>query len=110
MLRALRAFDLSGLAGDDCIGLVRVLARVEKACAAAKVRAALRVAECGSHRREGYTDPEDWLSRETGTSRGEARDALNTAASVTELPGTKRALDQETSRWRRPKRSRRPSV
>ena len=81
--RALReelaGFEPELLSGEECAFLVDVLAVTEKACAAARARAAARAAECGAHRQRGFRDPEDWLARTSGSSTPDARSALNTA-------------------------------
>src|SRR6266487_4465010 len=60
----------------ECAEIVEELARTEKACAMARVRYAARAAECGEHRKRGYADASDWLAGSAGSSRGEARSAL----------------------------------
>ena len=80
------------LSGQDCARLAEALARVEKACGAARARLAARAAGCGAHRRAGYADAAAWLARTTGSSLGTARAELR---SVEELQGcvhTERAL------------------
>src|SRR3954447_14990480 len=66
MVRALAAFDPSDLSGDACAAAVGLLSRLEKACAAARARAAARATECGAHRRHGFRDGDEWLSRQAG--------------------------------------------
>jgi hypothetical protein len=91
LLHALRSFDCSDVSGDSCVAVVKLLAQVEKGCAAARASAAAKAADCGSHRREGFREPDDWLSRETGTTRGEARDELDTARALDDMPATRDA-------------------
>jgi hypothetical protein len=71
--------------------LAEELAQTEKVCATAKVRAAARAADCGAHR--GFGDATDWLARISGTSGGQARIMLDTAAALEECPQTKQAVD-----------------
>lgn len=93
MLRSeLVRFDPALFSGDDCRVLAEELARTEKACAAARARAASRVAECGSFRRGGFDDVADWLARKTGSSKGEANAAIKTAEAAETCPATKEAL------------------
>src|SRR5205807_2859135 len=89
---ALAAFDPELLSGDDCAMAAAVLARIEKACAGARVRAAARAAACGVHRRQGFGDPEEWLARLSGSSTREARAALDTVATLDRCPRTADAL------------------
>ncbi|HUP68616.1 MAG TPA: DUF222 domain-containing protein, partial [Acidimicrobiales bacterium] len=85
-------FDPALFSGDDCRVLAEELARTEKACAAARARAAARVAECGSFRQGGFDDAADWLARKTGSSKGEANAAIKTAEAAEKCPTTKEAL------------------
>jgi hypothetical protein len=90
---ALVGFDPEVYSGEDCAVLVEALASAEKACAAARVRAAARAGACGAHRERGFADPSDWLGRVAGTSTSAAKAALDTAAALEELPAAKAALD-----------------
>ena len=89
---ALIGFEPSRLSGRDCAEVVEELARTEKACAAARARAAVRAADCGAHSQRGFADAADWLARRTGQSRAEARSALDTAEAVDDCPATRAAL------------------
>jgi hypothetical protein len=60
-------------------------------CATAKVRAAARAADCGAHR--GFGDATDWLARISGTSGGQARHMLDTAAALRDCLETKEAVE-----------------
>ena len=92
LVEALRRVDPELLAGADCAVLAECLAVAEKACAGLRARAAARAAECGAHRGLGYTEPADWLARVSGSSVGEAKEALETAASLPGVPEVKEAL------------------
>src|SRR5207302_1211658 len=63
-----------------------------KACAAARVRAAARATASGIHRRRGHADGAAWLARTGGSSAGQARAALGTAAALEDCPRTKEAV------------------
>src|SRR5438477_7159696 len=89
---ALSGFEPSLLSGEDCAAVAEELARTEKACAGVRAAAAARAAECGAHRRRGWSDGADWLAQVSGSSRGEARAALELVASVESCPATKEAL------------------
>lgn len=89
---ALVGFDPTLLSGDDCATVVEQLAVTEKACAAARARAAVRAGDCGVHRRRGFRRAGEWLAHSTGSSPGEARAALETAAEVERLPQTRKAM------------------
>ncbi|MCA1844522.1 MAG: HNH endonuclease [Actinobacteria bacterium] len=89
---ALSGFEPALLSGEDCAAVAEELARTEKACAGVRAAAAARAAECGAHRRRGWADGADWLAQVSGTSRGEARAALETVASMDACPVTRAAL------------------
>ena len=72
--------------------LVTKLARLEKAATAARVRAAARAAECHEHRKEGFIDPSEWLSRHTGTTARDARHQLDTMKRLERCPATRDAV------------------
>ncbi len=88
----LAGFEPALYSGADCAAVVEALAGTEKACAAAKTRAALRATECGVHREAGFFDAEDWLARTSGTSAHQAREDLKTAERLADCPATKQAL------------------
>jgi len=97
LVRAFRAavvaFDPGVYSGEDCAVLVEELATAEKACVAARVRAAARAGSCGAHRERGFADVSDWLARASGSSSGSAKAALDTAAALQEQPEVKAALE-----------------
>lgn len=90
---ALVQFEPAGYSGDDCAVLVEELATAEKACAAARVRAAVRAGSCGAHRERGFADASDWMARAAGTSSAAAKSALDMAAALDDLPGVRAALN-----------------
>ena len=101
---ALVGFEPGLLSGGECSAVVEELAATEKACAAARSRAALRAAGCGAHRERGFADGSDWLARATGTSAVEARAALETARALEALPETRAAVEAGSFPWPRPGR------
>ncbi|HSS09447.1 MAG TPA: DUF222 domain-containing protein, partial [Acidimicrobiales bacterium] len=88
---ALAGFEPMVLSGRDCAGVVEELAKTEKACGAARARAAVRAAECGAHRELGFADGADWLAARGGSSIGQARAEMDTATAVEDCPDTKAA-------------------
>ena len=90
---AVAAFDPAVYSGEDCAVLVEELATAEKACGAARVRAAARAGACGAHRERGFADVSDWLARASGSTSGSAKAALDTAAALQEQPAVKAALE-----------------
>ncbi|MGH9279548.1 MAG: HNH endonuclease [Acidimicrobiales bacterium] len=78
---ALVAFDPAAASESECSAVVEILARVGKACATARARAAARA---GMGR--------DRLARVSGTTVSEAREALSTLRVVDDYPATRDAL------------------
>src|SRR5262249_31259141 len=93
LVRSVRAFDAAEHSGDDCARLVRQLASAEKVLAAARVRAGARAAACNEHRKEGFADPSEWLSRHSGTTARDARDQLHTTKRLELCPMTRDAVE-----------------
>ncbi len=80
------AFDADSLVPSEAERLVRDAAAVEHMAATVKALAAARAAEGGSWRREGVKSAAHQLARQTGTSVGRAREALDTGVRLKELP------------------------
>ncbi|MDQ1695340.1 MAG: hypothetical protein QOJ03_693 [Frankiaceae bacterium] len=87
--------ELSAWAGDfdpaartvvDCQAIVADAAAIERIAAAVKAQAAARVAESGSWKGNGARSAAHELARETGSTVGAAREALETAQALRELP------------------------
>ena len=90
LLKALACFAPEAFSGADCAVVAEELAQTSKACAAASARAAARAADCGAQR--GFGDANDWLGRISGTSAGQAKAVLATAAALEDCPETKEAV------------------
>jgi hypothetical protein len=89
----LGASDPALSAGDLCATIAEDLAATEKAVAAARLRYAVRAAECGEHRTRGFAGPAEWVSRSAGCSVGEARIDLATTAALDDCPTTREAVN-----------------
>src|SRR5438105_12846801 len=76
---------------EECAEWVVSLARLGKACDAARARFAARAAAGAAHRRRGFVDPADWLADAAGTSSHQARRAIDTAQEVRDCPDTDEA-------------------
>lgn len=85
-------FEVATYTGLDCARIADELAATEKACAAARILAARRAAECGAHRARGFSDAAAWIAKQSGTTRSQAKDALTTAERLGQLPDTKEAF------------------
>ena len=82
----------SGLTGPQAVRLLDWFAEVERLAAAGKALVADRAAETNQWRSEGDRSPEHWLARRGGTTVGAAKDALDTARRLKELPATDAAV------------------
>lgn len=92
LLHALEGFDPASLSAQQSASLVETLAMTEKACAAARALAAARAVDLGVHRVQGFASGADWLARQMGSTNGEARLAIETAAVLDLCPEAKEAL------------------
>jgi len=90
--RDLEAFDPALLSGPQSASVAEMLAITEKACAAARARAAARAVELGVHRVQGFASGVDWLARQMGSTNGEARLAIETVAVLNSCSEAKEAL------------------
>lgn len=72
-------FDADTLYPHDAIQVVGEARRIINVMTAIEASAAERVAQGQAWNHHGARSPEDWLSRQTGTSQGSARKALGTA-------------------------------
>ena len=89
---ALADFEPQRYSPDHCVAVVESLARLENACAAARVRAAVRAAESGAHRAKGFTKPADWLATAKGSTTAEADRELRTQEQLEGVPETREKL------------------
>ncbi len=88
------AFDASLLVPSMAEQVVRDVSATINMLETVRALAAGRAAEGGSWRREGARSPAHQLARQTGTSVGRAKEALDTGARLKELP----ALSSATRR------------
>ena len=91
MERFAATFEPGVYSAADASVLVQHAARIEKMAATVKALAAKRVADTEIWRRGGDRTAAHHLAKVAGTSVGEAKDALDTAARLAELPGLDRA-------------------
>jgi hypothetical protein len=88
----LAGFEPGEFDGSQCARLVERFGRAEKALAAARVRAAVRAAEAGAHREQGFGDAAEWMARAAGMTGRAARVELDTSRALKGCPGTREAL------------------
>ena len=87
-------FDASLISATVASQVVEDASAIEKMAAAMKAQAAARVAETGLWKGEGDRSAAHHLARKTGTSVGQAADAIETARRLAELPATKKAASR----------------
>ena len=78
-------FEADRWSGADCAAIAEELALAEKACAAARVRAAARALECNA-------GDVEWVARTSGSTAAEARAMLSTVTTAAGCPATNDAL------------------
>lgn len=88
----LAAFEPSEHSPAGCAEIAEALARTEKACAAARARAAARAVKAGEHKRRGFADGAGWLSAQTGSTTGMARSEIEAAREAEGHPVIAEAL------------------
>lgn len=81
----LHDFEPDRWSGEDCAAIAEELALIEKACAAARARAAARAVEC-------HAGDVEWLARTAGSTTAQAREVLSTVAAAMSCPATSEAL------------------
>jgi Domain of unknown function (DUF222) len=90
---ALRELDPSRVDGAQARRLVEDFAGIERLAAAGKAIAVRRVEEARAWAKDGgHRDVASWLAATTGTTVGQARATVETAARLEELPETEAAL------------------
>jgi hypothetical protein len=85
-------FDADAYSGSECAEIAEDLAITVKACTAAISLAAARAVGEHAHRERGFADGERWLAQRTGTTRHDARRALQTAGRLGDCLDTRQAL------------------
>jgi Domain of unknown function (DUF222) len=85
------SFDPARVSAHDAARVVDDAAAIEKMAATVKSLAAARVAETELWKRDGDRSPAHQLARTTGTSIGQAKEALESARRMQALPATEAA-------------------
>ena len=86
-------FDAALLSASLAERVVETATAIEHMAAAVKSLAAARVAETEAWKRDGDRSPAHQLARKTGTSVGQANDAIATGRRLSDLPATKVTLE-----------------
>lgn len=93
-LSVVSSFDAVSATVPDCARLADVAARVEKAASGLRVLASSRAVDGGAHREAGVADPAVWVARQGGSTRREAKGALELGRSLDSHPDLRDAVLQ----------------
>jgi hypothetical protein len=88
-----RELDPSTLPLCDAKLMLGEVVAVKNTAATIEGRLARRIADAGEWERSGFPSPEAWLAQRTGTPLGKARETLETAGRLAELPGVAEAAN-----------------
>ena len=86
------SLDQAPLSDDDAVSLVELFAELERLSVAGRSLASRRVAESKIWQREGHRTAADWVAAKTGSKIAEARDSLQLARRLEELPALRHAF------------------
>ena len=84
--RALLALDVPSMSSADARAVLLCAAEVERRASAVKVLVAARAIADEGWAGEGARSAEDWLSRKTGSSYGEAKETLEASEKTESVP------------------------
>lgn len=84
--------DLDRLLPSSLADVVALGERIERIGHGLKTRAAAKVAATSAWRRDGDRSPEEWLARQTGTSKADAGRLIDTGRKLERLPAIAEAL------------------
>src|SRR4051794_33920931 len=90
------AFDAELLDGDAAGKVVKSVAAMTNTLSSIKVRAALRLEQTQTFRRDGHPSAAHQLAHATGSSVGKAKSELEVGKRLEALPATARALSDGT--------------
>lgn len=79
------------VAGHQVAAVVRLLGRIERRAAGARLVLSKAAADGGAWKARGFRSPEEWLAREAGTTTGEARSTLKASDQLAALPAAREA-------------------
>jgi hypothetical protein len=88
-----RRLEPDTLALRDAKALMAHVVAVKNVAATLEGRLAKRIADAGEWERTGFPTPEAWLARQTGTPVGRAKETLQTAQRLQELPAVAEAAN-----------------
>ena len=94
MARYAAGFDPALLTGTDASVVVSAAAAIKNMAASIEARAAARAEDCGAWARSGDRSPAHHLARVTGTTVGQAMQAMETARKLEALPAAKKAAEE----------------
>ena len=80
------AFDAAGLLASEAEAVVRDATAIVNLASTVRMLAAKRVADSAAWKHRGHRSAADWLAKETKSSFGEAKGALEAAEKIAECP------------------------
>ncbi|HUR49182.1 MAG TPA: DUF222 domain-containing protein [Acidimicrobiales bacterium] len=94
--RAVASLDVSALNGSQASALFAAGAELEKLGASLKVLVAPKIAQSDTWSRAGHRSAEEWMARQSGTSVGQAKAAVEIGKRLESLPATASAVKAGT--------------
>ena len=101
------AFDAAELLASEAEAVVRDATAIVNLASTVRMLAAKRAADSAAWKHRGHRSAADWLAKETKTSVGEAKGALEAAERITECPQVEAKAragglsGEQTHRWPR---------
>ena len=86
------SLDVETLTPAQAAGLFEDSAELEKVAAAIKLVVAPKIAQSDAWAKAGHRSPEEWMARKSGTSVGKAKNTVETAKRLSDLPATQAAV------------------
>ena len=86
------SLDVESLSASQSASGFEKFAELEKVAAAGKVLLAAKIAQSDTWAKAGHRSPEEWMARKSGTSMGRAKNTVETAKRLSELPATEAAV------------------
>jgi hypothetical protein len=89
-----RQLDPATMPLGDAKSLLGEVVALKNVAATLEGRLARRIADAGEWERAGFPTPEAWLARQTGSPLGKAKETLDTAQRLQDLPAVTEAANQ----------------
>ena len=86
------SLDVESLTPAQAANWFQDSAELEKVAAAIKLVVAPKIAQSDAWTKAGHRSPEDWMARQSGSSVGKAKNTVETAKRLSQLPDTEAAV------------------